>query len=105
MEDMLKSITQAEAKAADIRAAALERAADIAARAEAQCLAIKSDCEAASKAYREEQLVHAVEQAQKQYDDTLAEKSEEARSYADGLLKKAENCVADIVRRVCGGCR
>ena len=91
-EEIIKSITEAEEKATDMKTAAYARAAEIAKSSEEVC-----------KAYRETQLKAAEADAQKKYLAALAEKRAEAEAYAARLLENTELPVSKIVRRVCGG--
>ena len=95
-EEIIKSITEAEEKATDMKTAAYARAAEIAAQAEIRA-------EEVCKAYRETQLKAAEADAQKKYLAALAEKRAEAEAYAARLLENTELPVSKIVRRVCGG--
>lgn len=102
-EEIIKSITEAEEKAADMKTAAYARAAEIAAQAEIRAAEIARSSEEVCKAYRETQLKAAEADAQKKYLAALAEKRAEAEAYAARLLENTELPVSKIVRRVCGG--
>ncbi len=105
MEDILKTITVAEAKAAQIKEAALLRAQEITAEAEKRAGQLREYSETSLKAYRETELKKAVEKAQKDYDGEIAKEREKAVKYADGLLKNTDFYVNDIVGRISGGSR
>ena len=102
-EEIIKSITEAEEKATDMKTAAYARAAEIAAQAEIRAAEIARSSEEVCKAYRETQLKGAEADAQKKYLAALAEKRAEAEAYAARLLENTELPVSKIVRRVCGG--
>ena len=55
-EEIIKSITEAEEKATDMKTAAYARAAEIAAQAETRAAEIAKSSEEVCKAYRETQL-------------------------------------------------
>lgn len=105
MEDIIKSITEAEQQAAEIKAKAAERAAEIIAEATKKAAAIVSKSETECKIMREVQINQAVTDAQAAYDNALAESSVKAKKYADGVLKNADGAVNDIVGRILGGNR
>lgn len=64
-EEIIKSITEAEEKATDMKTAAYARAAEIAAQAEIRAAEIARSSEEVCKAYRETQLKAAEADAQK----------------------------------------
>ena len=86
-EEIIKSITEAEEKATDMKTAAYARA-EIAAQAETRAAEIAKSSEEVCKAYRETQLKAAEADAQKKYLAALAEKRAEAEAYAARLLEK-----------------
>ncbi|MDE6691694.1 MAG: hypothetical protein K2K04_06965, partial [Clostridia bacterium] len=100
---ILKSINEAEEKAAEIKAAAIEKAAEIAGNAEERSAEILKLSEAECKAYREKAIKEAEEAAQKNYDDEITVKRAAAAKYAAGCLKSTDNIVSDIVRRIVRG--
>ena len=97
MNEIIKSITEAEEKAAGIKAEALKKAAEIAAAAEIRADEIEKKCETDCKLYRENALKKA------NYDKALTDKRAEAKEYADAVLKKTDGVVNDIVRRITRG--
>ena len=103
MNEAIEQIREAEAKAAEKLEAAREYAAQITAAAETESIGLMARYAEEDKARREEQLKLARAQAERDYEATLAEKSAEAKEYADGLVKKAEQYVGEIIRRVFGG--
>jgi len=104
-EDIIKSITEAESAAAEIKESALRQAAEIAARAEARSAEIEKSTEEVCKAYRESQIKAAEADAEKAYLAALDEKGAEAKNYADRLLENIEIPVSKIVGRIIGGNR
>lgn len=103
MNEIIKSITEAEEKAAEIKAAALQKAAEIAAAAEVRADEIARKCETDCKLYRENQLKKAERDAAANYEKSLAEKSAEAKAYADFIIKQTDGAVNDILRRITRG--
>ncbi len=103
MNEIIKSITEAEEKAAEIKAGALQKSAEIAAAAEVRAEEIARKCETDCKLFRENQLKKAERDAQANYDKALADKRAEAKAYADALIKKTDGAVNEIVRRITRG--
>lgn len=102
-EEMIKSITDAEAKAAEIKQAAIEKSAQILAAAEEQAVGIEKACDMRLKTYRETELKNARAAAEAQYSQTLASAEKDARVYCANVLKNAETCVSEIVGRIASG--
>ena len=105
MEDIIKSINEAELRAAEIKARAAERAEEILAEAAKRAAEIAAQSETECKIMREVQTNEAAVQAQAAYDKTLSESAVKAKKYADGVLKNADGVVNEIVGRVTGGNR
>ena len=105
MDEIIKSITEAEERASQIKAQALDKSAEIAAQAEERAADIEKLSQAECKALREKSIKSALDEAQKKYEETLSEKRAEAAVYAEKCLKKADRQINDIVRRVTGGSR
>ena len=103
MNEIIKSITEAEAKAAEIKAEAVQKAAEITAAAEVRADEIARKCETDCKLFRENQLKKAERDAASNYENALNEKRGEAKAYADSIIKKTDGAVNDIVRRVTRG--
>lgn len=103
MQEILRSINEAEEKAAGIKTAAQQKAADIVDNAEVRSREIAMLSEAECKAYREKALKEAEEAAQKLYDDEIAVKRAEAAQYAANCLKSTDDVVNEIVRRIVRG--
>ena len=64
-EEIIKSITEAEARAAKIKESAFAQAAEIAAKAEERAFEIEKSSEEVCRAYRETQLKAAEADAEK----------------------------------------
>lgn len=105
MEEIIKSITEAEQKAAEIKSEAALRAQKIIADAEKQAEEKRKYSQTELKAYRENGIKAATEAAQKAYDEQIERQSLNAKKYAAGLLKDTDFYVNDIVRRISGGSR
>lgn len=105
MNEIIKSITEAEEKAAEIKEKALKRAAEIAAHAEERAGEIDRLSAAECKELREKTLKEAAEKAQADYDNEISAKRAEAAKYAEKCLKRADRQVHDVVRRVTVGNR
>lgn len=103
MEELIKSITEAEEKALEIKNDAQQQAARILAEAEHKSAEIAKVCEAELKSLREKRIKEAEDAAQDNYDKTLKQNAVSAQAYADGVIKKTQKCVNDIVRRIVGG--
>ena len=103
MQEILKSINEAEQKAAEIKTAAQQKAAEIAGNAEEHSAEIAKLSEAERKAYREKAVKEAEEAAQKHYEEEITVKRAEAAKYAATCLKSTDNIVSEIVRRIVRG--
>lgn len=102
MEEIVKSVREAESQAAKTRAEALARAAGIAAEAEERAEKLLSDCEYENTRDREAALSEAEKKAEEEYSNRLFLVRKEAEAYADEILKDTTTCVNRIVRRICG---
>ena len=105
MEDIIKVITDAEERAAEIKAQAQERAAEILENASRRAEEILRDSETKCKILREVSIRQAEEDAESAYDETLKKSAADAKKYADGVIKTAEGEINAIVGRVAGGNR
>lgn len=105
MNEIIKSITEAEGQAAEIKDKALSRAAEIAAQAEERASEIDKLSAAECRQLREKILKEAVEGAQADYDKEISENRAKAAKYAEKRLKAADRHVHDIVRRITVGNR
>ena len=105
MQEIIEKICEAEAKAAEIKANALEKAAQIASDAEERAADIERLAEADAKALRESSLREAVQEAQKRYDDEITVSRAKAARYCADRLKDTDKIVNDIVKRITRGSR
>ncbi len=103
MEEIIRSITQAESEAEAIKAEALLQCAKIAEEAEAEKNRIADKCEEDCKLYRERGIAEACAEAERQYSAALEKKRAEAAANADSVIKNTDKVVAEIVRRVTRG--
>lgn len=105
MEDIIRSINNAERSAAQIKDGALEKAARIAAEAEAEVSRILKESERSGKIYRETAIREAEVKAQESYNAEIEKKRAECREYCDGIIAKSGKVSNEIIRRVIrGGC-
>lgn len=102
-EEMIRSITEAEEKATEIKRAACDKAAQILDDAERQSARMEKSSQEVCRAYRESQMKNAREEAETRYQQTLIAKEKEARAYCADVLKKADVCVSEIVGRIVRG--
>lgn len=99
-ESILKSISEAENRAAQIKAQAQARAAEILATADKKAAEIAKNCEAECSEFTVTGLKSAEEQAQVDYLRSIETAREEAKKYADGLLENTEVYVSEVVGRL-----
>lgn len=104
-DEIIKSITQAEEQAAEIKRQAQEQAAKIIAEAEAKAAAHEQAEAEACKAYREAQMKSAIEDSERQYKETLRKNTEEAKAYCADILSQSMVSVNKIVGRINSGNR
>ena len=105
MQEIIQLINEAEQKASEIKANALEKAGDIASDAENRASDIEKLAEAECKAMREKILKEAVEEAQKRYDNEITVNRAKASKYCEDRLQDTDKIVNDIVRRITRGSR
>ena len=105
MQEIINSINEAEEKAAEIKAAEIKKAAEIAENAENRSAEILALSEAECKALREKSIKTAKEQARKNYESEITVKRAESAQYRAERIKNIDKIVNDIVRRITrGGC-
>ena len=102
-EELLKSITNAEEQAVEIRNIAVGKATKITAEAEKQSANTLSSATQVCKAYTETQMKNAREEAQRRYDATIKAEEKKSREYCAKVLQNAEESVNEIVGRIIGG--
>ena len=105
MQEIIQLINEAEAKAAEIKANALEKAAEIASAAEERAAGIEKLSEADCRALRDKILKTAAEEADRRYENEITVNRAKASKYCADRLKDADKIVNDIVRRVSRGSR
>lgn len=103
MEDIIKSVTDAEEKAREIVERAQTRAATITENAAAKADEILKACDGECKLYRETAVKKAEKDGNIAYGEALSAKRAEAAEYADGALKRTDSTVTEIVRRITRG--
>lgn len=103
MEEILKSIKEAELKAAQIKSEAQDGCAVIAADAEKRAAEILKTSEHRLKLFKEESLSNAAKNAQKDYEDKIKQAKADAEAYADGVIKNTDKEVNEIVGRILSG--
>lgn len=105
MREIMEKISEAEEKAAQIKAQANDKAASIAADADEHAADIERLAEVDAKKLREDTVAQAIEEAQKRYDNEIAVNRAKAATYCADRLKSSDKAVGDIVRRVTRGSR
>lgn len=105
MEEILKSVTEAEERANAIREAAEEQAAQIIATAEEKAAKIARESETVIKLLREEKLRKSYEKAQADYARATESEAALQKKNADELIAKTDREVAAVVRRITVGNR
>ena len=103
MEDIIKSVNEAERQAEEIKAGAEQKAAQILADAEKKAAEILKSSEEKLKIYREEQLKSAQVSAEDNYKKTISDNAEKAEEYANSLIAKTDIQVSEVVGRVSRG--
>lgn len=103
MEDIIKSVNEAETQAEEIKSGAEQQAAQILADAEKKAAAILKQSEEKLKLYREEQLRAAQTNAEDEYKDALQASAQKAEEYANSLIRSTEIQVSEVVGRVSRG--
>ncbi|MBQ8322390.1 MAG: hypothetical protein IJX91_00310 [Clostridia bacterium] len=102
-EEMLKSITEAEARASAIKNAAYEKAAALVAEAEKQAARTEQSSAEVCKAYAETQVKNARAEAERRFEISVKTEEKQAREYCAQALENAEDCIGKIVGRIVGG--
>ena len=106
MEEVLKSVKEAEGLAANIKAEAEAEAEKLIASSRARANEIRKKSEEELKLFRETALKEAELRIEKEAERVLSAKESEETKSADALLKDTSNTVSQIVRRVIDGdCR
>lgn len=103
--EIIKSITEAEAQAAELKQQAMEKAAQILADAEARAYKQEQLSAEENKSYRDSEIKAATAEAEAEYRQTLSAKEKEAKEYCAQVLASSETAVNSIVGRVISGNR
>jgi vacuolar-type H+-ATPase subunit H len=103
MNEVIKSITEAEGRAAEIKAQALSKADEIFAEAQKSADEVSRKSETNCKLYKDNQIKKAEKDAEADYEKYVSEKKSAAKAYADSLIKNTGATVQDIVRRITSG--
>ena len=103
MENMIQAITEAEEKAAAIKAAALEQAETIIAAAETRAAETEKNAREVCKAYRATQTKLATQKADEQYAAAIAATTAEAKASSEKIMQNVDSTVAKIVGRIVSG--
>ena len=103
MEEVLKSVKEAETQAANIKAEAEAEAEKLIASSRAGANDIKKKSEEELKLFRETTLKEAELRIQKEAERLLSAHESEEEKVADALLKDTSATVSHIVRRVIDG--
>ena len=104
-EEMIKTITDAEEKAAQCKREAEEKAAKLLSETEAQISRTEKALEETLRAYKESQIKAAKTKAQERFEGALKQTREEAKAYSANVLKNADEQVNAIVGRQISGDR
>ncbi len=104
-DEIVKAITQAEETAAELKRAAIERAAEIVDEATKRAEQIEATAKEVCAAYRESQIKNTQAEAERAYDETLAQNEKEAKEYCTKVLESADSVIGGIVGRIISGNR
>lgn len=102
-EEIIKSITDAEEKASEIKRLANEQALQILSKAEEDVARMEKNSSDDCKNYREQQIKQAIECAESDYVTTLKQNGEKSRAVCADHLSKADGVVNKIVGRIISG--
>ena len=102
-EEIIKSITQAEEKAAEIKRAATEKAATVIAEATESATNTENAAVEVCRAYKESQIKGAYAEAERAYTETVTKNTEAAKSYCAKALAEADTVIGEIVGRIIRG--
>lgn len=103
MEDIIKSVKDAEEKARGIVEKAEEKSASITENAAVKAEEILKACDDECKLYRETAIKKAEKDGNIAYGEALSAKRAKTAEYADGVLKNIGGTVTEIVRRITRG--
>lgn len=103
MEEIIKSVSAAEARGEEIKAEALKKADAISAAAAERAAEIEKLSETECKLYREKSISSAKISAEEKYNGEILKARADAARYAEDRLKNSDGCVEEIVRRITRG--
>ena len=103
MEEVLKSVKEAEGLAATIKAEAEAEAEKLIASSRARAAEIRKQSEEEIKLFRDTTLKEAELRVQKEAERILSENESKEVKAADALLKDTTTAVSQIIRRVLDG--
>lgn len=105
MQEIIEKINEAERRAEQIKADALEKASEIISDAENRASDIEKLAQVECKQMREQRLKDAAAEAQRRYDDEITVNGAKASKYCADRLKDTDKVVNDVVRRIMRGSR
>ncbi len=100
MEELVREVKEAEAKATAVREAATKRALEIAAEAEERERALLAEGERKNALHAEQEIARAERESQAEYEAAMETSRRAATDYADALIKDTKTLVSAIVGRV-----
>ena len=103
MENMIQAITEAEEKAAAIKAEATARAEAIVADAEKRASEREKSAREVCKAFRATQMKLALQKADEQYAADVAKVTADAKASSEKIMQNVDSTVAKIVGRIVSG--
>jgi len=103
MENMIQAITEAEEKAAAMKADATLRAETIVAEAERKAAETEKNARAVCKAYTTTQMKLALQNAEAQYTADVAKAAADAKAKSQTIMQNVDATVARIVGRIVSG--
>ena len=103
MENMIQAITEAEEKAAAIKAEALARAEAILSEAERKAAETEKSARDVCKAFRATQMKLAAQKADEQYSADVAKVTAEAKANSEKIMQNVDSTVTKIVGRIISG--
>ncbi|MCD8372107.1 MAG: hypothetical protein LUD27_02265 [Clostridia bacterium] len=103
MDELIKSITEAEEKAAALKNDAVIKAGQIIEDARNQAAKIEAESSEQCSRYIDERLKAARVQAEKDYNAYIAKSKADAKIYADDMKKHTDATVGKIVGRITDG--
>ncbi len=102
-ENIVKSITQAEEQAAQIKRKALEKASGIVAQANETATATENEAVQSCRSYKEAELRRAHADGEANYCATVQENETAAKEYCAKALDNAATAIGGVVGRILRG--